>query len=302
MAIIGKLLRVNGAVITDTTAPKLITRDPIEAKGSLMLFDGQHDFAPFTGLPAVAAQVPNALANLCQALTGASGEDLNFKVQTARPDSAQFKSERTAKGGIHGIVTQSGSQTATETYMLYGPKAVSDYILAHPTHQFYFSLWSLVTRAGLTSLAGQSPFHYTNGVAATTNNLFHMQAGLPSPGFPSAPSFRGTKAVPSYSDHNVAVVPPMKRFGCVSVQGFTGTPPSAADRVQLGVGTFSAWNTLNYNICPSRIIYRGYAEDLTASGRTYAEVEALDYAMFQAAFAPGGKFYGDTFTSPTTLP
>ena len=298
-----KVLRLHGTSLTDLTAPKILTRDKIESSGSLMLFDGNHEFGGFAGLPIVDALVPNALSNLSKALTGGVGADLDFKVKTARPNSAQFKSERTPKGGIHGIVTQGGGQTAAESYSLDGPKAVSDYILAHPIHQYYFSLWSLSTRAGLASSAAQSPFHFTNGLGATTNHLFHMQGGVPSPGFASAPSFRGVKAVPTYTDHTGAsIVVPMKRFGSIGVQGFVGNAPIAADRIQLGVGTFGGWNSLNFNVCPSRIIYRAYAEDLTVSGRTYAEVEALDYALFLEAFAPGGKFYGDTFTVPSTLP
>ena len=298
-----KLLRLHGVTLTDVTAPKIVMRDKIESSGSLMLFDGNHEFGGFAGLPIIDALVPNALSNLSKALTGGVGADLDFKVKTARPNSAQFKSERTPKGGIHGIVTQGGGQTAAESYSLDGPKAVSDYILAHPTHQYYFSLWSLITRAGLASSAAQSPFHFTNGLGATTNHLFHMQGGVPSPGFASAPSFRGVKAVPTYTDHTGgSIVVPMKRFGSIGVQGFVGNAPIAADRIQLGVGTFGGWNSLNFNVCPSRIIYRAYAEDLTASGRTYAEVEALDYALFLEAFAPGGKFYGDTFTVPSTLP
>lgn len=298
-----KLLRLHGVTLTDATAPKIIMRDKIESSGSLMLFDGNHEFGGFAGLPIVDALVPNALSNLSKALTGGVGADLDFKVKTARPNSAQFKSERTPKGGIHGIVTQGGGQTAAESYSLDGPKAVSDYILAHPTHQYYFSLWSLITRAGLASSAAQSPFHFTNGLGATTNHLFHMQGGVPSPGFASAPSFRGVKAVPTYTDHTGAsIVVPMKRFGSIGVEGFMGNAPIAADRIQLGVGTFGGWNSLNFNVCPSRIIYRAYGEDLTVSGRTYAEVEALDYALFLEAFAPGGKFYGDTYTAPSTLP
>ena len=298
-----KLLRLHGVTLTDATAPKIVTRDKIESSGSLMLFDGNHEFGSFAGLPIVDALVPNALSNLSKALTGGVGADLDFKVKTARPNSAQFKSERTPKGGIHGIVTQGGGQTAAESYSLDGPKAVSDYILAHPTHQYYFSLWSLITRAGLASSAAQSPFHFTNGLGATTNHLFHMQGGVPSPGFASAPSFRGVKAVPTYTDHTGAsIVVPMKRFGSIGVQGFVGNAPIAADRIQLGVGAFGGWNSLNFNVCPSRIIYRAYGEDLTVSGRAYAEVEALDCALFLEAFAPGGKFYGDTYTAPSTLP
>ena len=43
-------------------------------------------------------------------------------------------------------------------------------------------------------------------------------------------------------------------------------------------------------------------EDLTVSGRTYAEVDALDYALYQAAFAADGRYHGDTNTDPSTLP
>ena len=299
----GKLLRLNGQTIDNPSAPVIIARDRIESRGSLMLFDGNHEFGGFIGLPDVDTYIPNALANITGAITGGIGMDTSFKVKLVRPNSDKFKAERTTKGGIHGIVTQAGGQTVALNYMLEGPKSVSDYILAHPGNQYYFSLWSMVTRAGLTSSAAQSPFHFTNSLGATTNHLFHMQGGVPSPGYPSAPSFRGMKAAPTFTDHTGAsITPPMKRFGSIGVQGFVGNAPTAADRIQLGVGTFGGWASLNFNVCPSRIIYRAYAEDLTLSGRNYAEVAALDYAYFLEAFAPGGKFFGDTFTSPTTLP
>lgn len=69
-----------------------------------------------------------------------------------------------------------------------------------------------------------------------------------------------------------------------------------------GVGTIGAWIGGNYNKATSRIIYRARIEDLTVSGRTYEEVEAIDFALYTAAFAVGGKFYGDTYTDPTTFP
>jgi len=56
------------------------------------------------------------------------------------------------------------------------------------------------------------------------------------------------------------------------------------------------------NQCPSDIFYRGYCEDLTVSGRSYADVDALDKALWDAAFAAGGRFAGDTFTAPSTFP
>jgi hypothetical protein len=44
-------------------------------------------------------------------------------------------------------------------------------------------------------------------------------------------------------------------------------------------------------------LYRLYIENLTVSGRTWAEVDAIDYALYQAAFGAGGRFADDTFTA-----
>lgn len=53
----------------------------------------------------------------------------------------------------------------------------------------------------------------------------------------------------------------------------------------------------------SSIFYRAYIEDLTVSGRTYAEVDAIDYALYtKEVLTPGGRYYGDTYTDPATIP
>jgi len=51
----------------------------------------------------------------------------------------------------------------------------------------------------------------------------------------------------------------------------------------------------------SMIFYRFYCEDLSLSGRTREAVAALDDELFAEAFAVGGKFYGDTYTDPSTF-
>lgn len=59
----------------------------------------------------------------------------------------------------------------------------------------------------------------------------------------------------------------------------------------------------NYQSCGSQVVYRFYIEDLTASGRTYAQVRDLDYALYQReVLTAGGRYYGDTHTDPTTIP
>ncbi len=306
----GKILKLNGITITNPDAPSILQYDAIESKGSLLLFDGAAPTAPFVGVPETNATIFNVLRANAITLTG-STTAVDFVV-AQKSSHSLFRVERTLKGGIHGIVTQAGAQDATVSggggaggslaYVLHGQSALGDYIRANPSHQFYTSIWSKTTRLGLTSSAPQSPFHFTNGVAATTNNFFHNQGGLFFP--QSGVTFIGRFAIPSLDDINVANASsvPYNRFASLGFTGVNGNSPAASDRIQLGVGTFSAWNSLNFNKAPSRIIYRAYIEDLTVSGRTYAQVHALDKSLFDAAFAVGGKFYGDTYTSPSTIP
>lgn len=297
----GKLLRLHGVSLTDTTAPKIITRDKIESAGSLMLFDGNHQFSQFSGLPGSGADIPNALSNIAAGLLGVGEVQTAMKVIAVSADSPTlFKKERTLKGGIHGIVTQSGAQASAQMYFMCASDSIRNYVRDNPTHTFYFSLWQRITRKALASPASQAPFYFTNGVSATTNYRFHMQGGQPFPSATSPSVWRGSKVDPAASDKDVAN--DTNRFTSLAVQGNSGNGPVGTDPIALGVGTYSAWNALNYNAGASRIIYRAYIEDLTVSGRTYAEVEAIDYALYQEAFAPGGKFYGDTYTAPSTLP
>lgn len=74
------------------------------------------------------------------------------------------------------------------------------------------------------------------------------------------------------------------------------------------------WSSANQNKCGSWVLYRAKLEDMYLSKRSnggaggtlaqeYAAAVAQDQADFTAAFASGGKFYGDTWSDPaTTVP
>lgn len=55
------------------------------------------------------------------------------------------------------------------------------------------------------------------------------------------------------------------------------------------------------NKLPSWIFYELMIENLTKSGRTWEEANNIDHEAFAAAFGSGGRYAGDTFTSPSTL-
>lgn len=297
----GKILRINGFSIADLTAPFVKQFDEIESPGSLLLFDGAHSSGQFADLPEYGQPVPNVLKNITKKLTGGLDSALDFEVSLQIPNSSTFYAERTAKGGIHGIVTQAGGQTGQLAYALRAPEPVTSYMRSNVGHNFYVSLWQTITRKGITGPAPQSPFHYTNASSATGNFLFHFQGSV------SNPSNGGTllarfNSVAVQDDNALLPATPLQRFGCVAFAGHVGNLPQENQTIQLGVGTFGAWNSLNYNIAASRIIYRAYIEDLTVSGRTFDQVKAIDEALFNAAFAPGGKFADDDYTDPSTLP
>lgn len=296
----GRMLRLHGVSLTDPQAPKIITRDKIESLGSLMLFDGNHQFGQFTGLPALNSTIPNALSNITSALLGVTEDQTSMIVHALSADATGvFKKERTSKGGIHGIVTQAGGQSSVQAYFIRAGDAVRNYMRDNTSHTFYVSMWQRVTRKALDGPSPQAPFFFTNGVSSTANFRFHMEGSLPAPRAGVSTS-RGLKAVPAEND--TAIVSGTNRFTSLAVQGDIGTGPVSNDPCAFGVGTIAAWNGANYNKAASRIIYRAYIEDLTVSGRSYAEVEAIDYALYQEAFAAGGKFYNDTYTAPSTLP
>ncbi|RQS00227.1 hypothetical protein DIE02_27720 [Burkholderia sp. Bp8991] len=87
---------------------------------------------------------------------------------------------------------------------------------------------------------------------------------------------------------------------------FQGTPPSGTSSmiaVPFGFGQVaSQYGDAARNVDFSAILYRVFLEDLTVSGRTFAAVSALDQSLYNAAFTSGGRYNGDTYTSPSTLP
>lgn len=292
----GKIIRLSNVTLTDTSAPKILVRDQIESAGSLLLFDGAHQFGSFSGVPNTGELIPNALGNIASQLVESNLVDLRVNLRST--NSAMWIAERTSRGGIHGIITQSGGQSSQLNWHVFAGSGIRDYIFnLRSTNQFYFSLWSKVTRRGLSSPAPQAPFFLASN---TSNFLFHYQNGeAAAPA--SSPQSIGRFNDPTTGDHSSSTPIPSNRFGSLGVDGITGTGQTSTNDLTLGVGTFGPWNGPNYNVAPSRIIYRAYVEDLTVSGRTFAQVQALDYALYQAAFAPGGKFHGDTYTDPATL-
>ena len=276
----GTKFALNGA-FTDKTLP-IIRNDALLSKGSLFLFDPSHSLGGFVGAAAQTV-IPNIAWQEASALMpGETAESLAGKV-FLNLAPGEILVERTPKKAVH-IINSLQNQTADRNWYVQPSSKIAGYMTANSgTHKFYVSMWIQCTRKG-TGPDG-STFHLFNN----PNNMFI------SPGS----SLSGYNKLSGRTENTNGGVAPFRRFTNSDVNGAQGTPTT----FQLGSGALSSFSGVTYrNKQNSIILYRAYIEDLTVSGRTYEEVDALDYALYQAAFASGGKFYGDTYTNPSTLP
>lgn len=268
--------------------------------GSLTLLDFAHSANPYTGgVPAAGASldVPNIAWKEAAALLGTSSPDKSsipgrITVGANMRNGVKGNVEMTSKGGLHVILSQSVDLAANEGVAVGWDAAVRSFILANPTHAFYVSAWMKNTRLqlGTTSNPIAKIDTSTGATASSIGNLVANQAN----------AFLG----PVTNSRGVGV----NELG-LAYASWRSTVGSGANAV-LGLGAYfgargnlnaSAWLANGNKRWPSWAIYSLYLEDLTVSGRSYATVDAIDYAEFQRAFATGGRYAGDTHTNPSTV-
>jgi hypothetical protein len=280
----GRKLVLTGTALTDTDAPRLIDIDALESSGSLVLVDPTHPAGAWaSGVPSNGGTVPNLLASRASAL-GVSVPTVDVVVGAGWTGGKGLL-ERTTKGGLHGVVSRTLADTTTTAYVSL-PASVRTYLLANPTHDIYLSSWVRVTRqqtqntyvAVLGNLSGVS-----------TNYLMYARLAANSPATGRVAAL--TTGPTMMSNHAAS---------------WTGTAPGSAANMLaramfVGASNFTGSSTAARGLA-GLVQYRVYLEDLTVSGRTYAEVDALDDALYTTeVLTVGGRYYGDTFTDPATI-
>lgn len=243
--------------------------------------------------------ISNAQSVAATTITATAGDIVSLSLyREGQADTAGVQvTERSGKGGLHSIQTQTNGVVNVGT----GIRAkgqIESFLAANNGHQYYYSRWERVTRVAATLGAGPSEAM----IGSSTNNyLFYFQPASNPNSFGPPDIVGGARR--GYFFDPTQPNTPGNRFQALSWQGATGTIPSASAGYQTRLsqhGMIAPWqsSTAFLNNAASRIVYRLYLEDLTVSGRTYAQVQAADYALYQAAFAAGGRYAGDTFTAP----
>lgn len=320
------------------TMKRLTRVDRLESSGSLLLIDPTHEANPWaSGVPADHAVIPNILADTGIYGNTAAARDAKLRVPAAFTGTAG-KIERTGRGGLHGISPQAGTAVLQSGPSLGFPIELMRYILANPDHRYYMGYWGRITRGvpstgysshGIISINGNgqqtNSFLFSlsmNPTAATkwnarpteaaehdlghTENPYNSQPGNKFLAKASAGwlTTNSTKPNALPGDGTEQAVTGSYAGGCINWGsslpmdgiGATGTT---------GTGVFNAGaaSTTTKDTAPSHILYRLYLEDLTVSGRSHADVAAIDHALYtEEVLTDGGRYYADTFTDPATLP
>lgn len=287
---------IPGVVFTDTSLP-VLSADSLLTTGSLLLLDfGREETLPLSTTPANGTPLGNLAWDKAAALLGSG--DATTLGATWESALAGVPSiglvERTSKKGVHVIT----SQTVMDAVNRYAGFSIPAPILAHihanlPSRSFYVSLWLRQTRLSLQSSA-DAIFSIASSVSPTASFGMLIQH---QPAYnPAGAGFVGANNVPATDTLG-------NSFRNLAANGWTGTKPAlGSTEGKFWFGAQGAWRGFQEDKALSGIIYRCYIEDLTASGRSYATVNAADKALYDVAFGAGGRFASDTFTAVSTIP
>lgn len=277
----------------------LVNDELLPAKGALLLLDAapaDGNIAFPAGIPTSGVMLTNLAAGQASALMGEDSLDpaLSYDITGA---GGTFI-ERSKRGGLH--VSLAPTPDASQYAVIRFPQKVLNYLAANPQHDIYVSLWNYRTRFSPVSSHSLSGA-FLGATASTSQVLYAITndgAAFPDAASQLAPSHRnpagtwiGTPAaqplyasIGSAQNTGTAVTTPPTAQSKIWGMGAAGPIPHVVDRANAGT---------------SDIFYRYYMEDLTVSGRTYAQVDAKDWAMFQRdVLKSGGRYYGDTYTKP----
>lgn len=250
----------------------------LPSKGALILIDPTHPLSPWApGVPGHNSEIPNIAAAQAKLLVGSADADVMPTVyNTGAHDGAAIIRARSSKGGLRAKGNYLGLRPSVKT---------ADYLIANAGHSFYVSLYSKFNE---TDPNNYQLFSIRSG-PPTSTTLVHI--AIDGSTSPSTSDERYLGHYKAGDGSNVAV----------------GRAHHAA-AFQIGIGNFAAgvtgqalisnnqvalFGTYANNKAVDRTTYGFYMEDLTVSGRTFAEVLALDKARYAKLFAPGGRYDGD---------
>lgn len=205
----------------------------------------------------------------------------------------QVKTEITAKKGLH-IMTSQTKMTAAKGFFAKLPPLIAAYILANSeNHQFFFRLIEKITRSPSGFNDRRLGLEANSGPSSNYLALMRSDTSLPTSG---AKRLGGRLTQGGNLTGYI-----MRNIG---VSGFTGSRPADGTVLTshgLSVGPAMGFSSVGLNASASTVLYEFEIEDLTVTGRTYAEADAEALAYFNEVTGPGGRYAADTHSDPATV-
>jgi hypothetical protein len=287
---------------TFTDPTLLILRDDplFYDAGSVFLLETNHPLSPMTVAATSGAVVPNLTSSSLKLLQASLPENDYHGALLANGDFLTLpngKFEKSAKNGLHLIASQAASGSNSRYARVRIPAAAKTYLTANTGHTYYWSVWDRVTRQfGNTGLTGHGDFGagqfwFSKAADDSVRPVDATRKGWRADGAVGlTASGTGSRTATGPLFQNISRNP-------VSVPVASSGNSIASENV-VYVGENGA------KMSASIVFYRAYLEDLTVSGRTYAQVDALDFAEYtKQVLTAGGRYYDDTVpTAPSTFP
>lgn len=250
--------------------------DPMLNVGTMFLIEPGVNWS--SGIPVNGSAVPNLAADSLRL----QGLDpiVRWSMSATMNDGVKGQIERTNKGGLHSILSRTNPIADGEGAAVLFPEWFPQYLADNATHKFGWSVWFNLTR------------QTTQPSGAYVVSL--LKNASSSAGFASVPYIGVSNSTPTGRQRNGREATPV-----------TPNPAEMALESRRHLMSFGKSSDFNRTVpganLPSHAFYRATVEDLTVSGRTYADFVTQDTALYNAAFSTGGRYENDTFTNPTSL-
>jgi hypothetical protein len=265
-------------------------------------------------VPADGSTVPNLAWKQAQALIG-SGTQSSLAALVARSAAITGSLgllERSSKGGLHLLLSAATAPSGGQGFAIRPPQGAVDWMVANPNHAYYFSVFMKRTRFGnaFGNILGAS----LNAAPSDTEVFASIAPDGTSP--TTSGKRTGYRRTRTYwrPAQDAAVTPPFSQaiMANVGISGYTGTPAITGATAQaqmklFGGGRLGPFADVVAGM-PSSLLWSAHWVDLTAAGLTYADMDAIEYAEFQkqclnaAVGGVGGRYFGDTYSDPATIP
>lgn len=280
-------------------------------KGSLFLLDATHPVKSWgSGVPEDNAYLPNLASASLASLSKRSGEVyLDSRIQNTNLVAANIVVKRTTKGGLNAARVAAGANGGIR---IRWSLALMEYILNNTGHKYYVSTWSRIlknndgTHAHLALGASTVRDTYKGYLVIVSNANTNYPANDSS--VPSRNMRIGQHREPSNTRNITTTTPPVVAaqtpfpfYASTGVNGYS-VPEEIDQTAEVALESSRVWG-LGTPFNPfgmgnseqlDQTFYRAYVEDLTVSGRSYAEVDALDYALYQKeVMTSGGRYHND---------